>query len=115
MTLFVIAVSLRKDAFAFDLLLPDFRDFYHTAITLGLFAVMIALIAVAAAMLRHRFPACWKVVHRAMLVVVIMGLIHGFLIGTETRYGLYELFYGSLMVSFLLAVILRWRDWRKGL
>ncbi|MEO0444184.1 MAG: hypothetical protein AAFZ92_10695 [Pseudomonadota bacterium] len=106
---FVIAVSLRKQTIAWSLLLPDFKDFYHTAITVGLFGFFIALIAMAAALMRRRFPMVWQTIHRAMVLVVFLGLVHGYLIGTETRYGLYEIFYCALILILLLAIVLRWR------
>lgn len=106
---FVTAVSLRKDMPAWGLLLPDFRDFYHTAITVGLFGFFILLIAIGAALLRERFPSVWKMTHRSMILVVGLGLVHSYLIGTETRYGYYELFYGALMMTLLIALVLRWQ------
>lgn len=105
---FVVAVSLRKQTFAWGLLLPDFRDFYHTAITVGLFAFVISLFAVGAVLLRKCLTVCWKIIHRSMILVVSLGLIHGYLIGTETRYGLYEFFYCFLMATLLVALVLRW-------
>jgi len=110
---FVVAVSLRKEPVAWGLLLPDFRDFYHTSITVGLFAVVIALVAISAAILRKRFPSIWQQVHRSMIFVVILGLVHGYLIGTETRYGLYEFFYCALIVTLLIALALRWQIMRR--
>ncbi|ODS23281.1 hypothetical protein AB835_09680 [Candidatus Endobugula sertula] len=109
-TFFVTDVSLRRELFVWQLLLPDVRDFYHTAITVGLFGFLIAIVAVIAAVLRKYLAACWKTIHRSMLVVVALGLVHGFLIGTETRYGFYEIFYCALMVSLFIALILRWRQ-----
>ena len=106
---FVTAVSLRKETIAWGLLLPDFKDFYHTAITVGLFGFVISLVAMAAALLRRRFPMVWQTIHRAMVLVVLLGLVHGYLIGTETRYGLYEIFYCTLILTLLLAIALRWR------
>ncbi len=110
---FVTAVSLRKDTFAWALLLPDFKDFYHTSITIGLFAFMLAILAVLAALLRTHLPQVWRYLHRAMFLVVLMGLVHGYLIGTESRYGLYELFYLSLVLSACVALLLRWREARR--
>lgn len=109
---FVIAVSLRKESIAWGLLLPDFRDFYHSAITIGLFGFLVTLVAIAAAMLRGRFPRFWKLVHRGMIIAVSLGLVHGYLIGTETRYGLYELFYGALIIGFMMALYGRWQTIR---
>ncbi|MEW5250938.1 hypothetical protein [Microbulbifer discodermiae] len=107
---FVTAVSLRKGVFAGSLLLPDFRDFYHSAITLGLVAKLLLLVAVLAAMGRKYIPGVWKMMHRGMFIVVALGLVHGFLIGTETRYGLYEIFYCALMTAIGVALWLRWRE-----
>ncbi|MBL1275070.1 MAG: ferric reductase-like transmembrane domain-containing protein [Ectothiorhodospiraceae bacterium] len=106
---FVTAVSLRKETFAWGLLLPDFQDFYHMAISIGLFGFFTLLIAISAALLRERFPSVWKMTHRSMILVVGLGLVHGYLIGTETRYGLYEIFYCALIVTLLIALLLRWQ------
>jgi len=106
---FVTAVSLRKESVAWGLLLPDFRDFYHTAITVGLFGFLISLVAITAAFLRRRLPMIWQTIHRGMVAVVMLGLVHGYLIGTETRYGLYEFFYFALLVTLLLSLALRWQ------
>jgi len=106
---FIVAVSLRKQTIAWGLLLPDFQDFYHTSITIGLLAFVIILAAISAAILRKRLPILWKKIHRCMILVVILGLAHGYLIGTETRYGLYEFFYCALMVILLIALALRWK------
>ncbi|ODS24270.1 hypothetical protein AB835_04385 [Candidatus Endobugula sertula] len=110
---FVTAVSLRKDTVAWNLLLPDFRDFYHTAITIGLCSFFVMLVAIGTALLRKRFPAMWKKIHRNMVIVISAGLVHGYLIGTETRYGLYEIFYCALMVTLLAALCLWWKTTRK--
>lgn len=105
---FITAVSLRKDRPEWTLLLPDFRDFYHTSITVGLTAFFLMLIAVVAATLRRRLPGVWRWVHRFMLAVIALGLLHGFLIGTETRDGFYTVFYGGLAATYLLALVLRY-------
>lgn len=108
-TCFVTATSLRKDVIAWTLLLPNFQDFYHMAITLGLFSFLILLMAILAAVLRKYISVIWRTIHRSMIFVVVLGLIHGYLIGTETRYGLYEWFYGALMLVLLVVLILRWQ------
>jgi DMSO/TMAO reductase YedYZ heme-binding membrane subunit len=105
---FIIAVSLRKETIAWSLLLPDFSDFYHTSITIGLFAFLISLVALTAAVLRKHLPVKWKKMHRGMLLVVALGLGHGYLIGTETRYSIYEWFYGMIALTWLIALYLRW-------
>ena len=108
-TCFIAAVSLRQEALALDLLLPDFQDFYHTSITIGLSSFLLLLPAVIAALMRRRLPSLWKYIHRGMVFVVLSGLLHGYLIGTESRYGYYAIFYISLMASIFIALLLRWR------
>lgn len=111
---FVTAVSLRKETLAVGLLWLDFRDFYHSAITLGLVAFWLSLLAVVAAVLRQRYPSVWRYIHRFMLAVIVMGLVHGYLIGTETRYGVYEIVYLSLFASFCAAMVYRWHQRRQA-
>ncbi|MBX2809170.1 MAG: hypothetical protein KTR20_11115 [Cellvibrionaceae bacterium] len=111
---FVTAVSLRKETLALGLLWLDFRDFYHGVITLGLVAFWLSLLAIAAAVLRQRYPDLWRHIHRFMMAVIVMGLVHGYLIGTETRYGVYEIFYLSLFASFCAAMIYRWRQLKRA-
>lgn len=105
---FVAAVSLRKARFEWPLLLPNLSDFYHSSITVGLIAFFLLLLAVGAAFLRHSLRPVWRWLHRLVQGVVALGLLHGFLIGTETRDGFYTVFYGALALSFILAVAIRW-------
>lgn len=109
---FVTAVSLREVAFAGGLLLPNFSDFYRASITVGLLGFALALIAVLFAAARRHFSDVWIFVHRLMMLVVLFGLVHSLLIGTETRYGLYEYFYSALILAFLVALLIRWNYFR---
>lgn len=110
---FVTAVSLRKAAFAGGLLLPNISDFYRASITVGLLGFAMALVAVLFAVARRHFSGVWIFVHRLMMLVVLFGLVHSLLIGTETRYGLYEYFYGALILAFLVALLIR-REYFRG-
>lgn len=112
---FVTAVSLRKNTVEWPLLLPNFSDFYHASITVGLTAFFLLLVAITAALLRRRMSHVWRWVHRLMLGVVALGLLHGFLIGTETRDGFYTAFYGALVLSCAAALLARWRLTATGL
>lgn len=106
---FITAASLRQEALALDLLLPNFQDFYHTAITIGVGSFLVLLPAAIAALLRRKLPTLWKDIHRSMVFIVLSGLLHGYLIGTESRYGYYDIFYIGLMASIFIALVLRWR------
>ncbi|GGX65960.1 hypothetical protein [Saccharospirillum salsuginis] len=109
---FVMAVSLRKNSIEWPLLLPNVKDFYHASITVGLTAFFLLLLAATAAGLRNRIGPIWRRVHRLMPGVIALGLLHGFLIGTETRYGFYTVFYSALALTFILALVARWRTAR---
>jgi len=110
---FTVATSLRKDTFAWRLLLPDFSDFYHTSISVGLFAFLILIFSFLVAIFRTRIPFNWRYLHRGMLIAIALGIIHSFLIGTETRYGVYKLFYFLLVFLFSASLLMRFWGNRK--
>lgn len=103
-TLFITAVSLRQGGIAWGWFLPNVNGFYHTAASLGWLATVLMAAALMALAYRKRFPFTWRIVHRIMLAVVVLGFVHGYLIGTETRYGWYLYFYLGLAVCLLAGV-----------
>jgi len=102
--LFIIAVSLRKEDFAYDLLLPVFdHGFYRIAVTLGVLALYGLIFTLVAGILRRRGKQ-WAVwMHRISLLAFALTLAHCLLIGTETRYfamiALYSVMGGSVIIT----------------
>lgn len=109
---FALGGAVRKKEVSFQLFLPNFSDFYHSIITLGLFAAAGVLIAA--------LGRCWarykKPLHNLMLPMTLLALVHSYLIGSETRAGWFHL--GHLgLIALLLAVSFSawrhgWRPWR---
>lgn len=84
--LFVIAVSMRQESVAWQLLVPSFKDFYHTHLSFGLFGLF-ALFAVAFAgvqrMLQYKK---WPVVlHRIYWVAISFIYFHALAVGSEAQ------------------------------
>jgi len=109
--LFVTAVSIRKNTFVYDLLLPVFdHGFYRIAVTLGILALYGLIIVVIAGFLRKQGnkKAVW--VHRISLIALTLTLIHCLLIGTETRYLTMIAVYVFMASSIIFMLIHRFKN-----
>jgi len=108
--LFVIAVSLRKAHFAYEILLPNFsHGFYGYAVTLGVFAIYGLVVVVIAGYLRKRGIKNTKWLHRISVVALILTLTHCLLIGTETRYSLMIAIYTTMVGTLITALYYRYK------
>lgn len=106
--LFVTAVSLRKEAFAYNLLFPNFSDYYHSLLGLGVLALwLLPLIIYTGFKLKHDSTQRW--LHRAAFLVFTLIFFHGIGVGSETKSGLMLYLYlfmgGSVVVALLLRII----------
>lgn len=79
---FVTAVSIRKQFFAYGLLLPNMSDYYHAVISIGWLALVLVTIAVAARAFRIRNRHQW---HKLVYGVLPLAVIHSALVGSDTR------------------------------
>ena len=116
--LFVMAVSLRQGHLAWGLLLPDFRDFYHTHLTFGLLGLWVLLAVVGAGVVRRRkprSPSRW--LHKAYWLAIVLIYLHSLAIGTESQSTAGLLFYGALggiaLVLFVAFLLNRFRQNRE--
>jgi len=83
--LFVMAVSTRNQHFAWKLFVPSFVDgYYKFMLSIGLLALLLLLCGVLAAGFRKRLKV-WRWGHRLATLALVLGLIHSFAIGSETR------------------------------
>lgn len=101
--LFVTAVSVRADHLVLKIMGPNFTvDFFTTAVSLGVVAFYLLILAILAAALyvTARRPIL-KWLHRLMYVSFILGALHSVLIGSETRSTLALTWYSFLLSSFL--------------
>lgn len=116
--LFFLAVSLRTGHVAYGVLIPDFEaGFYRFYVSLGVIALALLPLGIAAGYLRRRLAGI-RWLHRIWPVVFALVFLHGVNIGTETRIGLMFYVYLLMAVSLVAAATLRavtaWRRTRRG-
>ncbi len=107
--LFFIAVSLRNQAIAVDLLLPSFTNgYYKSLLSFGVIAFWLILCVVITGIFlsfvnQYRSVNIW--LHRLSLVSFILIYFHGLGVGSETKSGVlywFYLFMGGSLIIFLL-------------
>lgn len=104
--LFFAAASLRQGAPAWALLLPDFRDFWHTHLTFGLFALWALCLVTAIGIARLFFRSPWfHYLHRLYWLVLGFGYFHALAVGSEFQSQQGLIFYAALAVLLLAVAI----------
>lgn len=113
--LFFAAASLRSGHLALGLLTLRFDNgFFAFYTTLGLIALLLFPLGIAAGFLRARFSSL-RWLHRVWAVAFVLVFLHGMNIGTETRLGLMFYVYVFMAVSLGATAILRILvGWRSG-
>lgn len=106
--LFVVAVSIRKEHFAYGLFIPDFSGgFYTLSVTFGVLAFYGVIIVVLSGFIRKATRGKAKWLHRISMVALILTLLHCLLIGTETRHPLLLSVYVVMAITFCVALYYR--------
>lgn len=106
--LFVAAVSVRSGHLALHVLVPKFdAGYYVQHVAFGILALGILLLAVVAGLARQRSPRIWRWVHRLWPVALVLAFLHGYGIGTETRFGPMQFVYVFAGVSLLVVLVRR--------
>lgn len=106
--LFFTAVSVRQGDTAWGLLLPGFRDFYHTHLSLGVFGLWI-LIAVMMSGIARLFNAssAVRMLHRGYWASITLVYIHALAVGTESQSRAGLIFYSVLAGVILILLVMR--------
>ena len=94
---FTTAVSIRKDVIAYNFLLPNLTDHYHSVISIGWLSLILVTIAIFARLLRVRHQDKW---HRLVYAVLPIALLHSLLVGSDTR--------DTMMIFYYFIVTLVW-------
>jgi len=114
--LFVLAASLRSGAIAYSILIPSFTSgFYKFAVSLGILAVILAFIVLAAGFYKSKARnnfARW--LHRAAYITVVLAFIHSYWIGSETRNIAVIVFYNSALLALITAIFYRYINIRRN-
>lgn len=106
--LFIVAVSIRKDHFAYGLFIPDFNGgFYTLSVTFGLLAFYALILVVITGFIRNATRGKAKWIHRISMLALILTLLHCLLIGTETRHPLMLSIYILMTLTLFAAVYYR--------
>lgn len=111
--LFVTAVYFRNQHFPLKLMYPVFDNYFKISVSLGWFAFVALLVVFFAAIFRSRLRNAWKYLHRLSYVVAVLGVSHGFMIGTETGYGPFSYLYLTMMASIFIAIVTRMKRGSK--
>jgi len=108
-------VAAAVTAGGLSVFLPVFTSLWVFLALGGRFAFYLILIAVAAAVLRNRYPAAWRPVHMLMYAAIALGLVHATLIGSDLAYpGIRAVLY-ALFVAVVAALLLkRWQRYLKS-
>jgi len=111
--LFVTAVSLRNDYFAWKLLVPEFsQGYYALMLTVGLGALIILLVSILSRGVLVNVNNSIKLwLHRLVFIAFYMILIHSYTIGTESRIGVMNILYLLMLVSITGILIFRVYQW----
>lgn len=89
---------------------PRLVPFQSFLIYAGRPSLLLIYIAIAAILLRHSIPVYWRVFHGLVWIALILGIIHGSLIGTDMKNpAVFILFNGLAAVAVGAFVLKRWK------
>lgn len=109
MGLFIYGVYLRTDHAPIHLLAPDFQTgFYNGALGIGAIALwLLCIVGISGRMRSISRRTVWKLLHKLSLVVFFLGFLHGFLVGTESKFSLMFYFYTGMAGALMGLVLYR--------
>ena len=107
---FFIAVTLRQETLALSLLFPNFSDFYHTHLTLGLFGLWLLCLVAFIGWLRSRKRPPWtERWHRLYWVVLGLVYFHALAVGSES-----QSLFGIVFYTILGLMIISLSGWKAA-
>ncbi len=105
--LFFLASSSRDGTMAWGLFVPNFVDYYHTHLSLGLIGWAVLLGVLVSGFLRaNRKTMVRKVLHRSYWVSIALVYVHAMAIGSESQSTVGMLFYFGLGLAALILAVL---------
>lgn len=113
--LFFAAASIRAEAPAWNLLLPNFSEgYYNFHVGLGVVSFWIMAIAIYAGWQSARGRRAWRSVHMLWPIVFGLAFWHAFGIGSESRLGMMRYVWLFIGTSLVIAGFYRVGDiWRR--
>ncbi len=110
--MFLGAVSLRQGYLAVNLLIPNFTDYYHTALSLGVISLFMVLASVFVALLRRYISDLWFRGHYLVMLAFALVCIHALQIGSEAGSGGMKYLLLFYIFTIALLVLLKLNDAR---
>jgi DMSO/TMAO reductase YedYZ heme-binding membrane subunit len=92
--------------------LPAFSSAYLFLALGGRFALILIYLAAAAVLLRRSIPKYWRIVHGLMYPALLLGVVHGNLIGTDFAHPFIFFVYNTLFVA--VAAVFVTKRWQRG-
>ncbi|MDO3382369.1 hypothetical protein [Gilvimarinus algae] len=100
---FIFAVFLRSGKAPIQLFVPNLnQDYYHNSISIGAIGLWLIVIVMLAGLARRHKIIIGSVMHKLAFPAFFLGLIHSFLIGTETRSFVYFAFVSFMIFTLLI-------------
>jgi hypothetical protein len=91
--------------------IPRFWPIYDFLVLAGRPSLILIYIALAGILLRCSIPVYWRAVHALIWVALILGIVHGNLIGTDFKNpGVFVLFNTLAVVSVGAFIAKRWME-----
>ncbi len=99
-----------------SIFLPDFSSWFLFWALAGRPALIILFIALIGVLLRKKIKF-WRILHALMFLMLLMGLVHGVLIGTDFANRailiLFYILFALVVFSFVLKRIQKYRSFKK--
>ena len=109
-------VLLLMQTMDIKILLPNFSSWQQFWIFAGRPAIIILYIALIGIWLRKKIRH-WRIIHALMHLVLLMGFVHGLLIGTDFTNRaivfIFSIIYGLTVISFLIKRLNKYRILRN--
>lgn len=105
--LFMTAVYFRNNTFPFALLTPDFSSYFKSGVSIGWLSLITLVLVMLSALSRRQLKHVWHYLHRLAYVAVVLAVLHGFMIGSETGFGAFSLIYLFLVLSVATGLVFR--------
>lgn len=89
--------------------LPRFVPFYDFLAIAGRPSLILIYIALAGILLRRFIPAYWRAIHALIWIALILGIVHGNLIGTDMKNPvIFVLFNGLTVIAIGAFIVKHW-------
>ncbi|MBD3353671.1 MAG: hypothetical protein GF364_19460 [Candidatus Lokiarchaeota archaeon] len=103
----IACATLHPLVFAIDVMnpavfIPDFSSWYKFWLLAGRPALILIYVSIVAVLIKKHIKKYWRAIHALMYIVLLMGLVHGIMIGTDfSNIGIQIIFNGLFIASIL--------------